>query len=124
MDKNTNELKAVVALAKINYDHIEPLAKSLNSVFKEEPHLKTALLLLKAPSSISDAIFMHKFDVFYEAGKLNDAKIKKLNKKLTGKKKAHFWKLIFTSIQSHDDEKKIRISRQDRSRSDRRKNNL
>lgn len=101
-----NDTKALIALAKTAYDHIEPLAKSLNSVFKEEPNLKRVLMLFKLPGSISDAIFMHKFDVFYEAGKLNDASIKKLNKQLTGNKKSHFWKLIFTSIQSHDDDKR------------------
>jgi hypothetical protein len=61
------------------------------------------------PRSISDAIFVHKFNKFIEAGKINSKDLSKLNKRLSGRKKARFWKLIFTSLQSHDDEKRSEL---------------
>lgn len=108
-NSSDSDIKSAMALASSTYKHIEPLAKLLNTVFKDDSHLRTILMLLKAPSSISDAIFMHKFDAFYEASNLSDHNLKKLNKKLTGKHKTHFWSLIFTSIQNHDDKRRSEL---------------
>jgi hypothetical protein len=82
---------------------------SLAETVKEEPTLRFALLLLQAPKTASDAIFRHKFSKFIESGKMSKKDFNKLNKKLTGKKRQRFWRLIFTSIQSHDDEKKAEL---------------
>ena len=88
---------------------IQPLAGSLSDVVKEEPILKIALGVIKLPRSISDAMFVHKFNKLFEGGDLTREDVASLKKKLTGNKKVRFWKLIFTSIQSHDDEKRSEL---------------
>lgn len=105
-NKDSKSIDTAINLIKTNLDYLRPLSNTLGEVFKEEPHLKLMLLLFKAPTTVSDAIFMHKFSDFYEASGLNKESLKELDKKLSGKKKSRFWKLIFTSVQSHDDEKR------------------
>lgn len=111
MDK---QLKDAYEAAKPLLDHlnssaIQPLSGSLDKVFQAEPHLKMLIELLKLPQSISDFLFVHKFNKCFYTSKLDQAGFDKLNKRLTGNKRARFWKLIFTSIQSHDDEKRSEL---------------
>lgn len=105
-NNNSKTIETAANLIKVSSDYFKPLTDALSKVFKEEPHLKLMLLLFKTPTTVSDAIFMHKFRDFYEASGLNEESLKELDKKLSGKKKSRFWKLIFTSVQSHDDEKR------------------
>ena len=105
-DNDSKTIETAINLIKASSDYLKPLTDSLGEVFKEEPHLKFMLLLFKAPTTASDAIFMHKFSDFYKASGLREKRLKELDKKLSGNKKSRFWKLIFTSVQSHDDEKR------------------
>ena len=82
---------------------------TLAETVKAEPTLKIALMLLQAPKTASDAIFRYKFSKFISSGKINKNDLDKINKKLSRKNKVRFWRLIFTSVQSHDDEKRTEL---------------